>query len=261
MDIWEPLRRHPDAPADFFNEVYRTAVENFKRKPTYNDLSLATSDPEKAQEAFLRIKGTDFKGETGVIAFFEDTYEAVEEFGKDSLLVEYNNLVELFLKRYNLRYRLAPPFNLLIQLPWLYADIYSELFRLNQNDPHLSELMEAFEDAFDTFVRTRKRPDLSNSIIKASNYAEGIAAAMSGSKSSSLGEMIGLLDVWPHKAVQESIAKLYGFCSDYPGLRHGSNSAGRLRKLNSKDTLLISALLMAFSGYMHKDIDVGPLLR
>lgn len=260
-DIWEPLGTHPDAPADFFNEVYRTAIDNFKRKPSYNDSSIATSDPEKAQEAFRHIKGKDFKGETSVITFFEDTYEALEEFGIDNLLSEYRCLVEEFIKRYNLRYRVAKPFDLRVQLPWLYADVYHELLRLNQDDEHLNDLMEQFEDAFDNFIRTRRRRDLSTSIAKASNYAEGIASHMSGANKGTMGKMLGSLNVWPHKAVQEAVDKLYGFCSDYPGIRHSGNESGKIRPLNAKDTILISALFMAFSGYMHNQVDIGHLLK
>lgn len=260
-DIWEPLGDHQDAPPDLYNELYRAAVENFRRKPTYDALSQISSDPQHALDAFRAVKTRDFKDEAAMVELFEDVHDVLQEFDVDGLVRSYVELVESFLAKFNLRYRLVHPFALRVQLPWLYADIYTELCRLNERDPHLNELMEDFEDAFDGFIRNKKRRDLTTSIAKASNYAEGIAATMSGTNSGSLGKMLDSLNVWPHKAVQDSIDKLYGFCSDYPGIRHAGNRNGRLRKLNAKDTLLVSALLMAFSGYMHQDVDVGSLLK
>lgn len=260
-DIWEPLGEHPDAPLDLYNELFRAAVENFRRKPTYDALSQISSDPQQALAAFRAVQARDFKDETALVELFEDVHDILEEFDVDGLVPRYVELLESFLARYNLRYRLVQPFNLRVQLPWLYADIYTELCRLNQGDSHLNDLMEDFEDAFDLFVRTKKRRDLTTSIAKASNYAEGIAATMSGSNSGSLGKMLESMNVWPHKTIQDSIDKLYGFCSDYPGIRHAGSRDGRLRKLNAKDTLLVSALLMAYSGYMHRDVDVGRLLK
>lgn len=260
-DIWEPLGNLPDVPIDLYNELYRVAIEKLSRKPTYRDLVVAFNDPEIAQVAFQELRGGSFKGELEVVALFEEIYEALEEFGVNGLHVEYKSLVELFLNRYNLRYRLVQPFNLLIQLPWLYADIYSELVRLNHSNSHLDELMDDFEKSFDLFTRTKRDRDLKASITRASNYAEGIAAAMSDNWGGTLGRMVDQLGVWPHEKVKESIKNLYHFCSDYPGIRHAGNKANQLRDLDAKDTILLSAMLMVFSSYMHDQLDVNQLLK
>jgi hypothetical protein len=56
--------------------------------------------------------------------------------------------------------------------------------------------------------------------------------------------------------MKEALLKLYGFCSNYPGIRHSGNRGSQLRALTMKDGLLVSALLLIFSGYfMELDVD------
>jgi hypothetical protein len=260
-DIWEPLGSSPDAPIDLYNELFRTVLEKLRGKPTYDELSLVGSDPQLALEAFQQIKGKDFKNEVEVVAFLEDAYEALEEFGQAPLTQAYVDLIRDFLQLYNLRYRLVEPFGLRVQFPWLYADVYSNLCQLNESDPHLLELMAEFEEAFDTFVRSKRHRDLRTSISKASNYAEGIASVAVGTNGGTLGKLVDQLEVWPHDKVRESVKNLYHFCSDYPGIRHAGNKTSKLRDLDAKDTILMSALLMTFSSYMQTGIDMGRLLK
>ncbi len=65
---------------------------------------------------------------------------------------------------------------------------------------------------------------------------------------------------WPHSAVQAALTKLYGFCSDYPGIRHAGNPDGVRRELNTKDVTLASLLLLSFSGYLSQRIDEEVIL-
>jgi hypothetical protein len=259
-DIWEPLGNDPDAPEDLFIELYRAAMDHFRRRLPFDRHAEIVSNPKKAYEAFQNIKGKDFKSEVEIVTFFEEAFETLNEFGINSLAAKYADLVDSFISRYNLRYRLVKPFTLLVQLPWLYADIYKELNQLDQQDSHLMDLMNDFEYAFDVFARTRTRRDLQTSIAKASNYAEGVAAAALRSPGETLGRMCDQLLIWPHEALKESIKNLYRFCSDYPGIRHAGNPASKLRKLNAKDTIIISALLIAFSGYIQGEININKIL-
>lgn len=253
-DIWEPLGSETDAPVDLYIELYRTVLDFLIIKPDFNQYSELSSDPENALEAFRSIQSKDFKGEISAISFIESAYETIDEIGVSELLHFYVILVGEFIERYNLRYILVQPFGLRVQLPWFYADIYKDLHHLNQGNSHLMELMDDFEHAFNQFVRTRSRRDLGTSIAKASNYAEGVAAATLNSPGSTLGRMCDVIDVWPHNAVRESIKNLYNFCSDYPAIRHAGNPNNKLRELEEKDTIIISALIMAFTGYMHSQI-------
>lgn len=260
-DIWEPLGNEPDAPEDMYIELYRTAIEYFKRKPTYNEQVMIGSDPEEALLAFQQIQGKKFKSEISIIAFLEAVHDTItDEIGNDKLAIFYCELVKLFIARYNLRYRILEPFNLRVQMPWLYADLYQDLIQVNQADSHLYSLMEDFESAFDIFTRTRKKRDLRTSIAKASNYAEGVAASMIGSSGGTLGRLCDQLSIWPHDAMKEAMKNIYKFCSDYPGIRHAGNPSNSLRKLEVKDTIIVSALLIAFSGYIHSQINMKKSL-
>jgi len=68
------------------------------------------------------------------------------------------------------------------------------------------------------------------------------------------------LSCWPHNTLKEALKKLYGFCSNYPGIRHGGNPNGQLRSLDEKDAILICLLLMAFSGYLTDEVNVQKIL-
>ena len=263
-DIWEPLVDAPDVSSDLYIDLYRATIGKLKIKISFEQESIISNDPLKALEAFQAIKKRDFKGEPGVVIFFEDVYEALEEYGTEELLNLFFELVESFLDRYNLRYRLERPFHLLVQLPWVYADIYRELCQINQKNSHLKELMNDFEDAFSTFARTRKRRDLRTSIAKASNYAEGVAASrLKAAEGGSLSQMVDRLATeraWPHVNVQNTIKELYSFCNDYPGIRHGSTKNSKKRELEPKDTIIISTLLIAFSGYIQNQVNIKKIL-
>lgn len=272
-EIWGPLSKVKDAPKDLHIELYQTAMNYFKNQLDYRknydefqnaEMVKIWNDPQTAKKAFQQIKKEEFKGELEIVAFFEEVHRVIEEdLENDVLSNRYFNLVNRFLSTHNLRYRLIRPFQLIVQLPWVYADIYRELNQINERDLHLQELMDDFEDAFDKFVRTRRKRDLRISIARASNYAEGVAATRLKVNKGNLGEMCDSLvkeQVWPHKTVQQSLKELYGFCSDYPGVRHAGNKKSKLRILNEKDTIIISALLIAYSGYISNQVDINKIL-
>jgi hypothetical protein len=56
------------------------------------------------------------------------------------------------------------------------------------------------------------------------------------------------------------LGNLYGFCSNYPGIRHAGNPAGVLRELATRDVTLASLLLLSFSGYLSPIMDEKVVL-
>lgn len=265
--IWEPLKHVPDTPLQMYGDLYLTAVRYFKEreKPQYAEQVAIANEPEKALRKFREIRGQHFKGETDIVSFFESAYEVLEEYDIEELVMQYFDLVTSFLSLYNLRYRLVRPFELLIQLPWIYADIYQELNEVNLRNPHLKELMDDFEHAFSRFALTKKRRDLRTAIAKASNYVEGVATTrLKLSQGKSLGELCDDLTqdrAWPHKNIKGSLLELYAFCNDYPGVRHAGTKNNRLRELEDKDTVIISTLLIAFSGYIQNQVSIKKILN
>jgi hypothetical protein len=79
-------------------------------------------------------------------------------------------------------------------------------------------------------------------------------------RSGSLGELCRDIKDWPHAAVQAALGNLYGFCSNYPGIRHAGNPAGVLRELATRDVTLASLLLLSFSGYLSPIMDEKVVL-
>ena len=62
-------------------------------------------------------------------------------------------------------------------------------------------------------------------------------------------------DVWPHAKVLESAKALYGFASDYPGIRHGGTPASQIREIDMRDLLSMSVILTGLSPYLNASID------
>lgn len=258
-DIWEPLGSLPQAPRDLYVQLYRTSLEYFRRRPNDQELAEIVNNPEMALSAFQSIQGRQFRDEMAVVQFLERAHSLINDFGSRILVRRYGEYVSKFLKKYNLRYETANPFTLRVRLPAVYGDIYEELRQVNLTNPHLAVLMDEFEIAFSDFVRTRTRRDLTLSIMRASNYAEGIALVSLNQQNGTLGQMCDQLNVWPHPAMKETIKKLYQFCSDYPGIRHGGarNNPNRLRDLEIKDTIIVSSLFFAVSGYLHQQVSLN----
>jgi len=53
---------------------------------------------------------------------------------------------------------------------------------------------------------------------------------------------------------------LYGFCSDYAGVRHGGRPTACTRALDQKDCVLTCLLLLTFSGYLTPGVDAQEIL-
>ncbi|KXK14730.1 MAG: hypothetical protein UZ14_CFX002001008 [Chloroflexi bacterium OLB14] len=116
--------------------------------------------------------------------------------------------------------------------------------------------MTDFEESYSAFVLDLKsNKDFKNLLFatKASNYAEGVAS-FSLNRNETLGKACEALSIWPHAAIKDSIKNLYKFCSDYPSLRHSGNPSSKIRDLESKDTMLVSLLLISFSGYLNTQV-------
>ncbi|HNE06066.1 MAG TPA: hypothetical protein PLT08_16185 [Anaerolineales bacterium] len=256
-DIWEPLGSLPKAPRDLYIQLYRTSLDYFRRRPNDQELAEIVNNPEMALSAFQAIQGRQFRDEMAVVQFLERAHSLINDFGSRILVRRYGEYVSKFLKKYNLRYETAEPFSLRVRLPSVYGDIYEELRQVNETNPHLSQLMTDFEISFSDFVRTRTQRDLRTSLAKASNYAEGMAGASLNVQGGTLGHLCNQLQTFPHVAVRDSVKNLYQFCSDYPAIRHAGNPNNKLRDLEIKDTIIVSALFFAMSGYLNQQVSLS----
>lgn len=253
-DVWEPLGNLSQAPRDLYIQLYRRSLDFFRKRPRSQDIDEIVNSPELAVSAFQLIQGKQFRDETAVVQYLEQANVLITDINSKILLRRYYEYVRKFMMKYNLRYELASPFALRVRLPAVYADIYEHLREANTTNSHLAGLMNDFEISFSDFVRSRTHRDLRASLARASNYAEGIASASVGTPGGTLGRMCDQLAVWPHNAVRDAVKNLYQFCSDYPAIRHAGNPTNRIRDLEVKDTIIVSALFFAASGYLQNGL-------
>jgi hypothetical protein len=130
-----------------------------------------------------------------------------------------------------------------------------------QGNPDLTEAAMEFEHAFGALTRSHSEPDMKTCIQKAAMLVEAIASVYPNAQGSSLGELCDSIKCWPHTSIKDAIKKLYGFCSDYPGIRHNVGRRGRLRTLEMRDSIIIPLLLLTASGYFGSNTDLMATLR
>lgn len=254
-ELWGPLAeysgRDATAPPDLFSDLFAVADEFVSPRPNDAELEEARNDPDKARQLFLALKGTDFASESAIVRFLEEAHNVIADYDVPGFEDFYGRLLRDALRKFNLRYRLDEPFILRFLLPGSFNNLYGELHRLNTVNGHLAGLLTDFEKAFDRCARTQDPVDLRICIGNASKYVEGLAGATCG-KAGTLGDLCKEIKDWPHGAVQASLSSLYGFCSDYPGIRHAGNPKGVRRDLATRDMTLASLLLLSFSGYLSR---------
>jgi hypothetical protein len=86
---------------------------------------------------------------------------------------------------------------------------------------------------------------------------EAIAATTDAVTTHTLGDMCNQLTSWPHATIKESLKRLYGFASDYPGIRHAGNPAGKLRGVETRDLAALSILLMGYAPYLSNSLETN----
>lgn len=84
---------------------------------------------------------------------------------------------------------------------------------------------------------------------------EAMAGRFPGVTNATLGQMCDQVDTWPHATIRDALKKLYGFSSDYPGIRHAGNPQGAYRDIEMRDMVAVSVLLTGFAPYLTHSLD------
>lgn len=249
--VWKKLADHQDAPDDIFCELFRE-LNTARVTPLDPATELAdiVDNPLQARIAFRDTKATALKGELAAIEFLERAHTVIEDFGSDALTNRYFKLIRDFLYKYSLRYDLRRSFSLHPTLPGIFASLMRDLRLATDNDAALSAQMHAFEENVRDLKADRSPHRIKACIHAQMNLLEAMAQRCPGVTAQTLGAMCGQLDTWPHVAVKEAIGKLYGFASNYPGIRHAGNPDSALREINMRDMISISVVLAGFSPYL-----------
>ena len=258
-EIWLPLIDHQDAPEDIFCELYRELAKALKSPPSIEDLADIIGNPVQSREAFEATTANDLAGERVLVDFFEAAHDALEELGGDELTNRYFNLLSGFIDKFSLRYDLRRPCILCPTLPGVFASLVRDLRALTNQDPHLDALMKDFEDAVRDLRHDSSERRIKTCIQKQVNLLEAIGSASTGVTGTTLGAICNQVDTWPHEKLKEAMKNLYGFASDYPGIRHGGTAASALRAVDMRDMVAMSILLTGFTPYLERRLSADAI--
>lgn len=263
-EIWLPLIDHEDVPEDIFCELYRALAAALKNEPSVEALADIIDNPAQSREAFEHARAEDIAGERALVDFLEAAHDALEEFenaGDDALTNRYFNLLAAFIDKFSLRYDLRRPCVLCPTLPGVFASLVRDLRTLTGQDAHLDALMKDFENAVRDLRHDCSDGRIKTCIQKQVNLLEAIGRTAPGVTGTTLGAICNQVGSWPHDKLKEAMKDLYGFASDYPGIRHGGTPANALRAVDMRDMVAMSILLAGFTPYLSSALDADVVYR
>ena len=214
-----------------------------------------------ARSALEKTSASALRGETATIRFFENAFDVISESGSAELENEYRMLVDRLLTSRNLRYRVREPFHLDSHVPGIFAALFSDVLSTTVGNQQLTDALRDFEHSFQALERSHLETDMKTCILKATMLVEALASTNPGAQGKTLGDICNSLKVWPHPAVKEAVTKIYGFCSDYPGIRHNTGTGGQSRTLEMRDSIIVPLLLFAAAGYFGPNANLLDTLR
>lgn len=249
-EIWNELAFNDVAPDDLFCELYRELTTTFKVRPTVEALAEIIDSPARSKQEFEMTQAESISGERALVSFLETAQAILDDLGGDALSNDYFNLLEEFISKFSLRYDLRRPCTLCPTLPGVFASLMRELRRATSQDAHLDALMKDFENAIRDLRTDCSDARIKTCILKQLNLLEGLGKGFPGVTESELAGICNQITTWPHSAIKASLKNLYGFASDYPGIRHGGNPDGAIRNIDMRDMIAVSILLAGFTPYL-----------
>lgn len=248
--IWLPLAESEAAPPDMFCELYRELAAAFAEPPSVEALADVIDDQQQSREAFEHAGGIQFASEKALVRFLEAAHDVLDDLQGDELANRYFGLLNDFIEKYSLGYSLRRPCALSPTLPGMFADLAWALKRLAGTDEHLASLYRAHDEAVRDLRLGATEERIKTCVSKQFMLLEAIASVAGGVEGQTLGEMCNNVTTWPHATIKNSLKTLYGFSSDYPGIRHAGNPAGKLRGMETRDLAALSIMLMGYSPYL-----------
>ena len=219
------------------------------------------NDVSKSRQTFEQVRSSAFVGEIALVGFLESAFEILDDVGGDPLSNRYFNLLSGFIDKFSLRYDLRCPCTLCPTLPGMFASLVRDLRALASQDLHLDQLMKEYEDAVRDLRFGCTDGRIKTCIGKQFMLLEAIGTLDPGVTENTLGKMCGQLNSWPHATIKEALKKLYGFASNYPGIRHGGTRASVLRAVDMRDMVAMSILLAGFTPYLTHGLNPDVVYR
>ena len=121
--------------------------------------------------------------------------------------------------------------------------------------------MKEFENAVRDLRHDCSDGRIKTCIQKQVNLLEAIGRTVPGVTGTTLGAICNQVGTWPHEKLKEAMSDLYGFASDYPGIRHGGTPANALRVVDMRDLVAMSILLAGFTPYLSSALDADIVYR
>jgi hypothetical protein len=143
----------------------------------------------------------------------------------------------------------------------VFASLVRDLRALTSQDAHLDALMKDFENAVRDLRHDCTDWRIKTCIQKQVNLLEAIGRTAPGVTGTTLGAICNQIGTWPHEKLKEAMRDLYGFASDYPGIRHGGTPANALRAVDMRDMVAMSILLAGFTLYLSSGLDADVVYR
>lgn len=261
-EIWDELASIEGAPNDLYCELFRSMGAALKRPS--EPLALATwqanfeealGDAELSKEAFYGISTAHIAGEKALCTFFEDTYEALDDLNGDGLAGPYIEILKKFIAKYSLRYQVLAPCIIAPTLNGIFSSLVIDLAKYAEADAHLSELLTAFQKSIQDLHAGASEERIKTCIQRQMNLLEGIAKKSPNVTKGDLSGMCTQISSWPHNQIRNSIANLYTFACDYPGIRHAGRHESKLRDIDIRDLIALSVVLTGFVPYLTDEID------
>jgi hypothetical protein len=219
------------------------------------------NDPVTSRQSFEAVQPNDLAGERALVAFLEAAHSALDELSGDELSNRYFNLLAGFINKFSLRYDLRRPCTLCPTLPGIFASLLRSVDELASADGNIAKRVKDVQEAVQDLRLGQTEGRIANCVAKQVMLLEAIGATAAGVTGTELAAICGQVRQWPHPAMRASLLNLYGFASDFPGLRHGTPSTGMLRDIDMRDLVALSILLAGFTPYLSDQLDADIVYR
>lgn len=215
------------------------------------------SNPDSAYDFLVTWHNNCNLSEAQTLNKISEWFSVIKEFSSD-LANAYVHLLKEFFETNNLRYIIKRNGDV-VDITLNPAFISSERFltvRENHCDSkHLKDLYIDFENTFGDLFRNHTSTQVKNTIGSSSNLIEALANRASGQSGQTLSGIIRAhlpADCFPHADAKETLSKMYGFFSDYPGIRHGGTAGSITRDLSERDAFLFGSMSVLFADYLSR---------
>ena len=243
-------------------QLLESAHDDAKVVSAWNRAVDKTINSERAsREAFESTTREDFEDEQAAVGFFESAHGVLEGFaerGDDALTNRYFNLLAGFIEKYSLRYDLRRPCVICPTLPGIFAGLVRAMDSLADLDTNVSRRLRDFKESLQDLRLGPTEARIGNCVAKQVMLLEAITSA-GGTSGTDLAALCKAVPDWPHPAVRSALLNLYGFASDFPGLRHGTPSQGMSRDLDMRDMVAMSILLTGFAPHLTRQLSADSI--